>query len=76
MTKMVDFRGPYSTPTQNVACMLRKQREEQVAGDAMEVKSLLECVSFQAMQGLSFQYHRDDFTATEFNYKCNFNELV
>ena len=76
MTKMVSFRDSCSVPTHNVACMLNKEREEQIARNTMVVKSLLKCVCFCGKQGLSFRGHRDDYTATEFDNKGNFIELV
>ena len=66
MTRVAAFRGLCSAaPTQYVACMLSKQHKEQVDGNTMEVKPLLECVCFCAMQGLSLRGHRDDHTAAE-----------
>lgn len=40
------------------------------------IKSLLECVCFCGKQGLPFRGHRDDYTATDYENKGNFIELV
>lgn len=76
MTRMVAFRDSCSVPTGNVACMLDKEREEQISRNSIVLKSLLKCVCFCARQGLSFRGHRDDFTASEYGNKGNFVELV
>ena len=77
LAKMVAFRDmACAGPAQNVACMLNKEREEQVARNTIVVKSLLKCVCFCAKQGLSFRGHRDDSTATELDNKGTFIEAV
>ena len=76
MAKMVSFRNYCSAPTQSVACMLIKEREEQIAWNTVVLKSLLECVCFCGKQGLPFRSHRDDYSASEDDNKGNFIELV
>ena len=76
MTRMVAFRDSCSTPSRNIACILNKELQERVSRNTTVVKSLLECVCFCAKQGLSFRGHRDDYTATEYDNKGNFFELV
>ena len=77
MTRMVAFRDSCSAPTGNVACMLDKEREEQILRNSLVIKSLLKCVCFCAKQGISFRGHRDDSTASaEYCNKGNFIELV
>ncbi len=76
LTRMVAFRDSCSAPTQNIACMLSKEHEDQVARNSLVMKSLFECVCFCGKQGLSFRGHRDDYTAAEGDNKGNFIELV
>ena len=76
MTRMVAFRDSCSTPSRNIACILNKELQERVSRNTTVVKSLFECVCFCAKQGLSFRGHRDDYTATEYDNKGNFFELV
>ena len=71
------FKESCCVPTKNVACMLNKKREEQVARNVSVIKSLMECVCMCGKQGLAFRGHRDDYTASEeYDNKGNFIELV
>ena len=46
------FKESCCVPTKNVACMLNKKREEQVAGNVSVIKSLMECVCMCGKQWL------------------------
>ena len=61
---------------ENVACLLNKAHEDQVARNVKVMKSLLKCVCFCGKQGLPFRGHRDDYTSSESDNKGNFIELV
>jgi hypothetical protein len=50
MTRMVAFKDSCSDPTQNVACLLNKAHEDQVARNVKVMKSLLKCVCFCGKQ--------------------------
>ena len=58
MVKMVAFRQSCLDVTKSIACMLNKEREQQLAQNKAVLKSLFECVCFCAKQGLSFRGHR------------------
>ena len=76
MTRMVAFKDSCSDPTRNVACLLNKAHEDQVARNVKVMKSLPKCVCFCGKQGLPFRGHRDDYTSSESDNKGNFIELV
>uniref|UniRef100_A0A1X7V634 DUF4371 domain-containing protein n=1 Tax=Amphimedon queenslandica TaxID=400682 RepID=A0A1X7V634_AMPQE len=76
MTRMTAFKVSCSNPTQNVATMLSKTREEMICWNMNVMKSLLKCVAFCGKQGLSFRGHRDDSTTISTADMGNFIELI